>query len=94
MSAAVAMERGPTVNGLRRAYRTCEEASAFDAGHPWQIALLKKNTDTVVRTLRGWKTTRLTSAKDGAGVVIYSQWGHSRILGAASAAPPPGVQSE
>ena len=38
------------------------------------IALLKQNTDTVVRTLHGWKTTRLIAAKDGAGVVIYSEW--------------------
>src|ERR1700723_4199976 len=38
------------------------------------IALLKQNTDTVVRTLHGWKTTRLIAAQDGAGVVIYSEW--------------------
>ncbi|MBP1871188.1 quinol monooxygenase YgiN [Ensifer adhaerens] len=38
------------------------------------IALLKQNTDTVVRTLEGWKTTRLIAANDGAGVVIYSEW--------------------
>jgi quinol monooxygenase YgiN len=38
------------------------------------IALLKQNTDTVIRTLHGWKTTRLIAAKDGAGVVIYSEW--------------------
>jgi quinol monooxygenase YgiN len=38
------------------------------------IALLKQNTDTVVRMLHGWKTTRLIAAKDGAGVVIYSEW--------------------
>ena len=38
------------------------------------IALLKQNTDAVVRTLHGWKTTRLIAAKDGAGVVIYSEW--------------------
>ena len=38
------------------------------------IALLKENTDTVIRTLHGWKTTRLIAAKDGAGVVIYSEW--------------------
>ena len=38
------------------------------------IALLKQNTDTVVRTLHGWKTTRLIAAEDGAGVVIYSEW--------------------
>jgi len=38
------------------------------------IALLKRNTDTVIRTLAGWKTTRLIAARDGAGVVIYSEW--------------------
>ena len=38
------------------------------------IALLKENTETVVRTLAGWKSTRLIAAKDGAGVVIYSEW--------------------
>ncbi|CAN7533805.1 MULTISPECIES: antibiotic biosynthesis monooxygenase family protein [Ensifer] len=38
------------------------------------IALLKLNTDTVVRTLEGWKTTRLIAANDGTGVVIYSEW--------------------
>ena len=38
------------------------------------IALLKQNTDTVIRTLHGWKTTRLIAAKDGPGGVIYSEW--------------------
>ena len=38
------------------------------------IALLKQNIDTVIRTLHGWKTTRLIAAKDGVGVVIYSEW--------------------
>ena len=38
------------------------------------IALLKQNIDTVVRTLGGWKTTRLIAAADGAAVVIYSEW--------------------
>jgi quinol monooxygenase YgiN len=38
------------------------------------IALLKQNIDTVIRTLHGWKGTRLIAAKDGAGVVIYSEW--------------------
>jgi quinol monooxygenase YgiN len=38
------------------------------------IALLKQNTDAVIRTLDGWKTTRLIAAKDGASVVIYSEW--------------------
>jgi hypothetical protein len=38
------------------------------------VALLKQNTDTVIRTLPGWKTTRLIAAIDGAGVIIYSEW--------------------
>jgi quinol monooxygenase YgiN len=38
------------------------------------LALLKQNTDTVIRSLPGWKGTRLIAAKDGAGVVIYSEW--------------------
>jgi quinol monooxygenase YgiN len=38
------------------------------------IALLKQNTRTVIHTLQGWKSTRLIAAKDGAGVVIYSEW--------------------
>ena len=38
------------------------------------IALLKQNTDSVIRTLRGWKATRLIAANDGASVAIYSEW--------------------
>jgi len=38
------------------------------------IALLTQNTETVICTLDGWKTTRLIAAQDGAGVVIYSEW--------------------
>jgi quinol monooxygenase YgiN len=38
------------------------------------VALLKQNTETVIRTLHGWKATRLIAASDGAGVVIYSEW--------------------
>ncbi len=38
------------------------------------IALLKQNIDTVIRTLHGWKTTRLIAASDRTGVVIYSEW--------------------
>jgi quinol monooxygenase YgiN len=38
------------------------------------LALLKQNTDTVIRTLHGWKSTRLIASKDGAGVAIYSEW--------------------
>ncbi len=38
------------------------------------ITLLKQNIETVIRTLPGWKKTRLIAAKDGTGVVIYSEW--------------------
>ncbi len=38
------------------------------------IALLKQNIDTVIRTLQGWKTTRLIAAMDGHSIVIYSEW--------------------
>ena len=38
------------------------------------LASLKENTDTVISTLDGWKTTRLIAANDGAGVVIVSEW--------------------
>lgn len=38
------------------------------------VALLRQNIDTVIRTLPGWKATRLIAAKDGASVVIYSEW--------------------
>lgn len=38
------------------------------------IALLKENIETVIRTLHGWKATRLIAATDGTGVVIHSEW--------------------
>lgn len=38
------------------------------------FALLKENTDTVIRTLPGWQATRLIPASDGSGVAIYSEW--------------------
>jgi quinol monooxygenase YgiN len=38
------------------------------------LASLKENTDTVISTLKGWKATRLIAAKDGASVVIISEW--------------------
>lgn len=36
------------------------------------IALLRQSTETVIRTLPGWKATRLVAARDGASVVICS----------------------
>ncbi len=38
------------------------------------IALLKQNTETVIRTLPGWKATRLIAAANGTSVSIYSEW--------------------
>lgn len=38
------------------------------------IALLNENIGAVIRTLDGWKATRLIGAADGTGVVIYSEW--------------------
>jgi hypothetical protein len=38
------------------------------------FAILKENTELVIRTLPGWKTTRLIAAMDGSGVAIYSEW--------------------
>jgi quinol monooxygenase YgiN len=51
------------------------------------IALLKQNTDTVIRTLDGWKTTRLIAAQDGAGVVIYSEWANPAAIEAMRSDP-------
>ena len=38
------------------------------------IALLEENIETVIRTLPGWRMTRLIAAEDGTGVVIQSEW--------------------
>jgi quinol monooxygenase YgiN len=51
------------------------------------IALLQHNTDTVIRTLQGWKTTRLIAAGDGAGVVIYSEWENAAAVEAMRSDP-------
>jgi quinol monooxygenase YgiN len=38
------------------------------------IDLLRQNTDTVIATLDGWRSTSLVAAEDGTRVVIISQW--------------------
>ena len=38
------------------------------------IVLLKRNIETIVSTLDGWRASRLIAARDGSGVVIYSEW--------------------
>ena len=38
------------------------------------LATLRENTETVIRTLKGWIATTLVASNDGKRVVIYSQW--------------------
>jgi quinol monooxygenase YgiN len=38
------------------------------------VALLRQNVDGVIRTLAGWRSSRLIAAADGASVVIVSDW--------------------
>lgn len=51
------------------------------------IQLLQQNTDTVIRSLPGWKTTRLIAAADGASVVIYSEWDNHAAVDAMRSDP-------
>jgi quinol monooxygenase YgiN len=51
------------------------------------IALLKRNIETVVNTLGGWRTSRLIAARDGASVVIYSEWETPAAVAAMRADP-------
>jgi quinol monooxygenase YgiN len=38
------------------------------------VELLRENTETVIVTLDGWRSTTLVAARDGARVAILSQW--------------------
>ena len=38
------------------------------------VALLKENTESVVKTLHGWLSTDLVASADGRHVAIYSRW--------------------
>ena len=38
------------------------------------IELLRHNTDSVIATLPGWRSTRLVASGDGASVIIHSEW--------------------
>jgi len=38
------------------------------------LELLKQSTRNVISTLKGWVSTRLVAANDGASIVIYSEW--------------------
>ena len=51
------------------------------------IVLLEQNIKSVVRTLDGWRTSRLIAARDGASVLIYSEWDTSDAVEAMRADP-------
>jgi quinol monooxygenase YgiN len=36
--------------------------------------MLKQNTESVIRKLDGWRSTRLIASADGASVIIHSEW--------------------
>jgi quinol monooxygenase YgiN len=38
------------------------------------IELLKRNIDSVISTLDGWRTSRLIATGDGTAVIIHSEW--------------------
>jgi len=51
------------------------------------LASLRENTETVIRTLQGWISTRLIASSDGQRVVIYSEWDSAADLDAMRADP-------
>jgi quinol monooxygenase YgiN len=38
------------------------------------VGSLRQNTETVIKTLKGWIATSLIASNDGKRVIIYSQW--------------------
>lgn len=44
------------------------------------ISLLEHNIETVVRTLAGWRGSRLIVAVDGTSVVIHSEWANAAAV--------------
>lgn len=51
------------------------------------VELLKQNIDTVIRNLAGWRSSRLIPARDGASVIIYSEWASPEAVEAMRADP-------
>ncbi len=51
------------------------------------LALLQANIDEVIRTLPGWRATRLIASGDGAGIVIYSEWDSAASIAGMRADP-------
>jgi quinol monooxygenase YgiN len=46
------------------------------------VDLLRQNTDAVIVTLDGWRSTSFVAAQDGTRVVIISQWRDPAATGA------------
>jgi quinol monooxygenase YgiN len=46
------------------------------------VDLLRQNTDEVITTLDGWRSTSFVAAQDGTHVVIISQWRDAAAVGA------------
>ena len=51
------------------------------------LASLRENTETVIRTMQGWISTRLIASSYGQRVVIYSEWDSAADLDAMRADP-------
>ena len=51
------------------------------------IDLLRANTETVIRTLKGWIATDLIASADGEQVVIHSRWETGADIAAMRADP-------
>lgn len=46
------------------------------------VDLLRQNTEEVIMTLDGWRSTSFVTAEDGTQVVIISQWRDPAAVGA------------
>jgi quinol monooxygenase YgiN len=57
------------------------------ADQPRLLALLRENTETVIRGLKGWIATSIVAGSDGTRVAIYSQWETSADIAAMRADP-------
>src|ERR1700758_1290142 len=51
------------------------------------VDLLRQNTETVIKTLKGWIATDLIASSDGKRVVIHSRWDTAADIEAMRADP-------
>lgn len=51
------------------------------------LEMLRKNIDTVIRTLDGWIATKLIASADGERVVIHSHWRDTAAVAAMRSDP-------